>query len=187
MNKKPAIGVLGIQGSREEHEAILNKLGFEVIYCRSAEDLDKVSGIILPGGESTAIGKLLEWKDMKERLITKIKKGMPAWGTCAGAILLGKGGEYSMGLMDLEVERNAYGRQVESFVAEIEIPKVGKGKFEAVFIRAPRFIKVGKGVEVLAKLKGEPIFVRQGNMLATSFHPELTDDTRVHELFGKML
>ncbi len=181
------IGILGIQGSREEHEKMLKKIKAEPVWVRKKEDIDKIQGIILPGGESTAIGKALKREGIFNYLQEKIKKGLPAWGTCAGAILLAKkGSPYSLQVMNIEIERNAYGRQNESFEQEIEIKELGTKKFPAVFIRAPRIRKVEKSVKILAEIKKEPIFVQEGNMLVSTFHPELTEDTRVHEYFVKI-
>lgn len=185
MNKKKVtIGILGIQGSMEEHEKMLQKINCDFLRIKNADDLGKISGLIMPGGESTAIGKLLNWKDLYAKLQTLINAGLPVWGTCAGAILLAKkGSEFSLNVLDIEIERNAYGRQLDSFITKIQMPAIKIADFEAVFIRAPRITKIGKDTKVLAKIKDEPIFMQSGNMLASTFHPELTDDIRIHEYF----
>ncbi|MBU1992145.1 pyridoxal 5'-phosphate synthase glutaminase subunit PdxT [Patescibacteria group bacterium] len=170
------IGILDIQGSVEEHFSALKKCGVEPVLVKKPEDLRGLSGLIIPGGESTTISKLLRWYKFGNL------KNLPIFGTCAGAILLAK-----MGLLNAEVDRNAYGRQLDSFETGISVPILGKKKVEAIFIRAPKFKKVGKNVEVLAEYKSDPVFVRQGRILASTFHPELTDDMRIHEYFIKMI
>lgn len=180
------IGVLGLQGDVTEHVTILKKLlrDGEVKVVKRAADIEELDGLVIPGGESTTIGKLM----IKYGIDKGVKNGRLAiFGTCAGSILLaGKildSEQPSLGLMDIRIQRNAYGRQKESFEAEIAIPAVGKKPFKGVFIRAPVIKGVGKGVEVLAEHKGDPVLTRQGRYLAASFHPELTDDPRVHAYF----
>lgn len=181
------IGVLAIQGSVAEHEEALKKAGFSVIPVKTPADLARVRGLIIPGGESTAIGKALLAQGLFAPLKKRIKEGMPVWGTCAGAILLAKhGSEYSLDVLDIVVERNAYGRQNDSFEIDLAVPIFGQSPLLAIFIRAPRITTVGKGVEVLAKLNGEPVLVRHKNILASTFHPELTPDLRVHRFFGAL-
>ena len=189
-NPRKIIGILGIHGSREEHAEKMQQLGFETIFLREKEDYKNISGIILPGGESSSFGRLLEWTETRKILEKKIKEEhIPVFGTCAGAILLAqKGSEYSLQALDIDIDRNAYGRQVDSFSDEVEI-KGNPEKFHAVFIRAPKITRVGEDIEVLAKEGNTPVLVRdnQKNILASSFHPELTSDTRIHEIFAKMI
>lgn len=179
------IGVLDIQGSVEEHFAALEKAGAKPILVKKKQDFAGIDGLIIPGGESTTIGKLLKESGMDKEIL-KLK--VPIYGTCAGAILLskkisGKQKANNLGLMDIEIERNAYGRQMDSFEKEISFD--GR-KIPAVFIRAPRIKKIGKNVEVLAKDGKDMVAVREGRFLATMFHPELTDDLSVHRYFLKM-
>lgn len=188
------IGVLDIQGSVIEHLNALAKVGVETLGVKTVEDLGDVDGLIIPGGESTTIGKLLRKFGLREEIIRRAIEGMPIWGTCAGAILLAKNieGEQqadTLGLMDIVVERNSYGRQLESFETQLEfdcgIGASGRS-VPAIFIRAPRILQVGEGVEVLARYKGEIVAARQRNLLATNFHPELSEDLNVHKYFVKM-
>ncbi|MBP9718643.1 pyridoxal 5'-phosphate synthase glutaminase subunit PdxT [Candidatus Gracilibacteria bacterium] len=186
--KLVTIGVLDIQGSVEEHMAMLKKLGIPHRGVKTLEALEEVDGLIMPGGESTTIGKLLKLYKLDEAIKKRVKaKTLAVWGTCAGAILLAKKVEHPrpdiLELMDIEIVRNAYGRQLNSFIGELSIPAAGKKPVPAVFIRAPIIKKVGKKVEILAQYEGIPMLVREENMLAGSFHPELTSDTRVHALF----
>ena len=152
---------------------------------RRPGELGSADGLILPGGESTTLWKFFEAEPWEEALMRFARSGRPILGTCAGAILLAKEVanpvQKGLGLIDIGVERNGYGRQLDSFVGEVEAPGLG-GRLPAVFIRAPRIRRVGPGVETLATLRGEPVLVRQGNVVAATFHPELTDDARVHEL-----
>jgi len=186
------IGVLALQGDFVEHIKILNRLGAETIPVRLPKDLARLDGLIIPGGESTTIGRLMKrWEfipELKERIIS----GLPVYGTCAGMIVLAKdvielNGD-SLGVMDVKVRRNAFGRQVDSFEADLDIPVLGEPAYPAVFIRAPWIETVGPGVEVLAQLPdGTPVAARQGNILVSAFHPELTSDTRFHAYFLKMV
>jgi pyridoxal 5'-phosphate synthase pdxT subunit len=182
------IGVLAIQGSVEEHINMLEKIS-GVIPCKikSAKDLDNISGIILPGGESTTIGKLMKDYDLIEPLKNKIKSGLPVWGTCAGMILLAKEiiGEDAIhiGVMDISVRRNAYGSHLDSFRTSIVIPKVCNDEIPLVFIRAPWVERVYKNVQILAQINDKIIAVEQDNILATSFHPELADSLCFHKYF----
>lgn len=182
------IGILAIQGSREEHAEILKKLGVDFLYVRNKEELARVDAIILPGGESTTIGMLMARNSLNSALKAAIAGGLPVYGTCAGAILLAKkivGNQQAdtLGLMDIGILRNAYGAQLDSFVTELNVPALGKEALEAVFIRAPQIENVGKGVEILAEYNKKPVLVREKNMLVSTFHPELTEDTRVHKYF----
>jgi len=182
---KKKIGVLALQGDFEAHLKTLERAGAEPVEVRSAEDLQRVDGLIIPGGESTSMWKLLE----EEKLLDPLREfGLrrPIFGTCAGAILLAKDvsnpRQPSLGLMDIDVERNAYGRQLESRIATLQ-PEGLQGDLEAVFIRAPIIRRVGRDAKVLASYHGDPVLVEQGRHLAATFHPELTSDTRVHLMF----
>ena len=170
------IGILAVQGDFREHAAVLRQLGADPVEVRKPEQLEGLDGLVIPGGESTAIMRLARIYGLEDAL-RRFER--PVFGTCAGMILLDR---EHLGLVDLTVQRNAYGRQVASFEADLEL--VGdEGSVRGVFIRAPRVTDVGPGVEVLAELDGEPVLLREGRFLVASFHPELTDDTRVHELF----
>jgi pyridoxal 5'-phosphate synthase pdxT subunit len=169
------IGVLAVQGNFREHAAMLRRLGADVVEVRKPEQLDEVDGLVIPGGESTAIGRLVRLYGIEEALR---RFDRPVFGTCAGMILLDR---EHLGLVDVEVERNAYGRQVASFEADLDLG--GERPLRGVFIRAPRIEAAGHDVAVLADLDGAPVLIRQGRYLLATFHPELTDDTRVHELF----
>jgi 5'-phosphate synthase pdxT subunit len=179
------IGVLAVQGDVREHAGMLGRLGADVVEVRRPEELDEVEGLVLPGGESTAIGHLVRLAGLEEPL--RRFRG-PMLGTCAGLILLGREasdrapGQLLLGLLDVAVRRDGYGRQVASFEADLELPGEEE-PLRGVFIRAPRITDRGPGVEVLAELDGNPVLVREGRILAASFHPELTGDTRVHERF----
>ncbi len=184
------VGVLAIQGSVEEHVASLRACGVRPRLVRKAADLKALSGLIIPGGESTTIGKLMWRFGVAEAILARAEQGdLVIWGTCAGAILLAKelADERVEGLrlMDIEVARNAYGNQLESFETELDF--AGVGEVDAVFIRAPKIVSVGDGVEVLARYDGEVVAAREGNFLATTFHPEMTEDLRVHEFFCKKM
>lgn len=180
------IGVLDIQGSVEEHLTALKKIGITAVAVKNKKDLEKISGLIIPGGESTTIGKLMKRygldKEIQKRTSTRFYRPLVIWGTCAGAILLSN----ELGLMDIAIERNAYGRQIDSFQTEISVPVLGQRKVPAVFIRAPRIKKTSPSIRVLAEYNGEPVMVRQGRLLATMFHPELTTDMRIHRYFVSM-
>jgi 5'-phosphate synthase pdxT subunit len=184
------IGVLAIQGDFEAHARALRRLGAAVTEARRADDLRRVDGLIIPGGESTTMLKFITEEDLSHPIIAFARQGKPVFGTCAGTILLAREvsnpHQHSLDLIDIEVERNGYGRQVDSFIADTETAIEG-GPLEAVFIRAPRIRRVGPNVEVLASIDGEPVLVREGNRLAATFHPELTDDQRVHRLFAEMV
>ncbi len=180
------IGVLALQGAFVEHEKILTALGAEPVEVRVAQQLDGLHGLIIPGGESTTIGKLATDFHLMEPL-RRFAAAKPTWGTCAGLIFLARQAgrdQPLLGLMDVKVERNAFGRQVDSFEADLEVPALGEPPFPAVFIRAPAIESVGPGVQVLARLSsGKIVAVRQNHLLATAFHPELTGDDRFHRLF----
>ncbi|MFA0757777.1 MAG: hypothetical protein NOOUEUKL_000429 [Candidatus Fervidibacter sp.] len=184
------IGVLAIQGDFAEHMAMLQRLGVEAVKVRLTQDLEEIDGIILPGGESTTLGIVGTRYGVLEALRERLKAGLPAFGTCAGAIVLARtileSDQPRIGILDIVVNRNAYGRQKDSFEALIRVPKLGDPPLRGVFIRAPIIEAVGKGVEVLAELDGKPVLVQQGRILASTFHPELTDDTRIHEYFLRL-
>jgi pyridoxal 5'-phosphate synthase pdxT subunit len=170
------IGVLAVQGNFREHAAMLRRLGAEPVEVRKPEQLEGLDGLIIPGGESTAIMRLVRLYGLEDAIRDFTR---PVFGTCAGMILLDRN---HLGVLDLEVARNAYGRQIASFEADLELDG-DEQPLRGVFIRAPRVADVGSDVDVLAELEGEPVLLRDGRVLVASFHPELTDDTRVHERF----
>jgi pyridoxal 5'-phosphate synthase pdxT subunit len=191
------IGVLGLQGDVREHARTLSGLGEEVRLVRVPGDLDGLAGLIIPGGESTTLSLLLESSGLFDPLDRAFGAGLPVFGTCAGMILLagevldGRSDQRRFGAIDLTVRRNGYGRQVASFESDLAVDELGTEPLHAVFIRAPRVERVGAGVEVLARLDrgdvgSEPVVCRQGRVLVTSFHPELTGDHRLHQLFVAM-
>lgn len=184
------LGVLAIQGDFAAHARALRRIGADAIEVRRVNDLRLVEGLIIPGGESTTMLKFLEEEQLAEPIAGFARQGKPVFGTCAGAILLARGvynpTQASLGLIDITVERNAYGRQVDSFIGEAETSLEG-GSLEAVFIRAPKIKRVGSDVEVLASLEGSPVLAREGNILVATFHPELTEDQRVHRLLVDMV
>jgi 5'-phosphate synthase pdxT subunit len=183
------IGVLALQGAFAEHIAILERLKVEAIPVRLPQQLEGLDGLIIPGGESTTITKLMAHYKLKNKIIELATRGFPIFGTCAGMIVLAgelssSGGVKPTGVMDIKVNRNAFGRQVDSFETEVNIPALGKKPLTGVFIRAPLIESVGKNTEVLARLTdGTIVAARQGKLLVSSFHPELTDDTRFHQYF----
>jgi len=186
------IGVLALQGDFVEHIALLHRLKVEALPVRLPRELDGLDGLIIPGGESSTIGKLVMEYDLMAPLRGLAKEGFPIMGTCAGMILLARRVSAlslePLGAMDIDVRRNAFGRQVNSFETDLEIPVIGEPSFHAVFIRAPLIERVGDGVVVLAGLPdGTGVAARQGNMLALAFHPELTDDLRLHSYFLDMV
>lgn len=189
------IGVLALQGAFREHCRMLSELGAQTREIRQAGDIDNLDGIILPGGESTTIGKLMLELGIMEPLTRLIQSGLPVFGTCAGLILLCReiadSGQPRLGLLDAAIERNAFGRQNESFETSLAVPAWGEEPFPAIFIRAPLILNVGKDVDILARLNknGEkrPVAVRQNNILGISFHPELSNDYRCHEYFLNMI
>lgn len=185
------IGVLAVQGDVIEHLAILRGLGVDEVEVRVPEDLEGVDGLIIPGGESTTIGKLMVRYGLDRAVPEQVGRGMAVYGTCAGMILMARrasGGEPPLlRLMDIAVTRNAYGRQVDSFETELEVPALGPPALRAVFIRAPVIDEVGRNVEVLASLDSRPVLARQGRLLVSSFHPELAPDDRVHRYLLDMI
>jgi 5'-phosphate synthase pdxT subunit len=181
------IGVLALQGAFIEHETMLQKLGVEAVEVRLPHQLDDLDGLIIPGGESTTIGRLAVTYGLIEPL-REFAQSKPTWGTCAGMIFLAKDigidRQPILGVMDIVVNRNAFGRQIDSFETDLAIPAIGDPPFHAVFIRAPVVAETGEGVDVLARLNdGRVVAVQQGHRLATAFHPELTDDDRLHRYF----
>ncbi|MCH7608142.1 MAG: pyridoxal 5'-phosphate synthase glutaminase subunit PdxT [Chloroflexi bacterium] len=192
MSGAPTVGVLALQGDFEEHIVALEDIGVTAAPVRTAEQLARVGALILPGGESTSVAKLMDAFDLREPLRGFARSGKPVWGTCAGMILLAEriieGRPEPLGLMDMLVRRNGFGRQVDSFETGIDVDGLDGGPFHAVFIRAPAVVETGPAVEVLASLDdGTVVAARQGNLLATAFHPELTTDRRLHALFVAML
>ena len=192
------VGVLTLQGAFAEHEKAMLRIGVEPVQVRLPEQLDGLEGLIIPGGESTTLGKVARRWGLLEPIRCFARSGRPLWGTCAGMILMAKkiaGGiadQPVLRLMDISVARNAFGRQTNSFETDLKLPVLGEAPFHAVFIRAPLIESVGKGVEILARLGSAPappmqgggiVAARQGNLLATAFHPELTDDDRFHRFF----
>ncbi|CAI7977906.1 MULTISPECIES: pyridoxal 5'-phosphate synthase glutaminase subunit PdxT [Parafrankia] len=189
----PRIGVLALQGDVREHVRALREAGADAGEVRRAGELAELDGLVLPGGESTTIGRLLRVFDLLEPLRAAVAGGLPVFGSCAGMILLaqdvidGRPGQPLIGGLDVVVRRNAFGRQVESFETDLVVDGVDGPAVHAVFIRAPWVEKAGDGVEVLARVADRPVAVRQGPLLATSFHPELTGDIRVHRLFVEIV
>ena len=202
----PVIGVLALQGDVREHVAAVSSCGLRAVSVRRSAELDAVDALIIPGGESTTMSRLLTTFDLLEPVRARIRDGMPAYGSCAGMILLaaeildGRPDQEQLGGLDVVVRRNAFGRQVDSFEADLQVDGVPGGPVRAVFIRAPWVEKVGASVEVLATVPaltltgtdagaaaGRAVAVRQGAVLATSFHPEITGDLRIHTLFCAMV
>lgn len=188
----PTVGVLALQGDFEEHLLALEDVGVAAAPVRTAEQLARVGALILPGGESTSVAKLMDAYDLREPLRGFARAGKPVWGTCAGLILLAErlveGLPEPLGLMDMLVRRNGFGRQVDSFETDVDVAGLDGGPFHAVFIRAPAVVETGPAVEVLARLDdGTVVAARQGNLIATAFHPELTTDRRLHARFAAML
>jgi len=183
------IGILAIQGDYDAHKAVLERLGADVLLVRKPEQLDSIDAIVIPGGESSTFLNFLEERGFLQKLRDFVST-RPAFGTCAGAILLAKDVEnppqISLGALDIRIRRNAYGRQVDSSI-RTEKTGLGEKPLEMVFIRAPKIVGTGPGVEVLVREGGDPVLVRQGKIMACTFHPELSDDTRVHEEFLRMV
>lgn len=187
-----AFGVLAIQGDVREHLEALRRTGVEARAVRTPEEVAAVRGLVIPGGESTTIGKLAARYGLMEPIRRLVREGRPLMGTCAGMIVMAKtigaaaNDQPALGLMDIAVERNAFGRQVDSFEADLDVKGIEGGPVRAVFIRAPVMSAVEDGVDVLATHEGRIVAARQGNMLALAFHPELTNDSRLHDYFVKM-
>lgn len=184
---RPKVGVLALQGAFAEHVGVLEALGAPAVEVRVPGDLSGVDALVLPGGETTTMSKLLVTSGLEPAIAERLAEGMPAFGTCAGLILLatevldGRPDQRSFGVLDVSVRRNGYGRQVDSFETDIDV--AGMGRFPAVFIRAPRVTRAGKDVEVMASVGEDPVLVRHGRVLAAAFHPELSRDLRLHDLF----
>jgi 5'-phosphate synthase pdxT subunit len=180
------VGVLSLQGDFERHLVALDRIGVLGREVRTVADLDECSRLIIPGGESTTLGILLRRCGLDQAIPERARAGMPIWGTCMGLILLAKevkgSDQWTLGLLDVTVRRNAFGRQVYSFETDLTIRGLER-PFHAVFIRAPIVTRLGVGVEPIAEHEGKVVAVRSGKMLGTAFHPELTEDSRVHELF----
>lgn len=191
MSDKPVIGVLALQGDVEEHLAALFRSGAEARAVKSRAQLEGLDGLVIPGGESTTVMKLLQRFDMDGAIVERAHSGMPLWGTCMGMIVTAHDvadvEQPTLDLLDVTVRRNAFGRQNESAEINLNIPALGPKTFPAVFIRAPWIERVGPAVELLASRDGHGVMVREGNVLATSFHPELTADPRVHAYFLAMV
>jgi 5'-phosphate synthase pdxT subunit len=189
----PRVGILALQGDVREHARALTHAGAAAVEVRRPAELGAVDGLVLPGGESTTIGRLLRIFELLEPLRDAVADGFPVYGSCAGMILLardvldGRPDQPLIGGLDVVVRRNAFGRQVDSFEADLDVAGVDGPPVHAVFIRAPWVEKAGDAVTVLARVGEHPVAVRQGHLLATSFHPELTGDTRMHELFVEMV
>ncbi|MBI2655604.1 pyridoxal 5'-phosphate synthase glutaminase subunit PdxT [Candidatus Woesearchaeota archaeon] len=183
------IGVLALQGDFREHIEMLKKCKVNTAEIRLPEDLKDIDGLIIPGGESTVMGNLMQRHNLGREIIKKHKSGMAVYGTCAGAILLAKdilgSRQPRLNLLDISIKRNDYGRQIDSFESELKIE--GIGNFSGIFIRAPVIEKVNKGVKVLSRLNSKPVLVQKENVLASTFHPELTRDKRVHEYFVRLV
>ncbi|WP_148866596.1 pyridoxal 5'-phosphate synthase glutaminase subunit PdxT [Thermosediminibacter litoriperuensis] len=184
------VGVLAFQGAVREHLRMLTMAGAQAVAVKRREDLCSVDALILPGGESTVIGKFLQETGLGEDIVSRAEGGMPVWGTCAGMILLAKHivneNYVHLGLMDIWVRRNAYGSQLDSFIVRRPVPGVSEKPLDLVFIRAPYAEKVSPGVEVLLEVDGKIVAARQGNLLATAFHPEVTEDPSFHRFFLEM-
>jgi pyridoxal 5'-phosphate synthase pdxT subunit len=175
----PVVGVLALQGDFEAHATILNRLGAAAREVRVPADLNGLDALVLPGGESTVMTLGIEREGLGEPLRELVRSGTPVLGTCAGMIMLDRA---HLGVLDIEARRNAFGRQLHSFEADLDVAEVPGGPLHAVFIRAPWVAEIGPGVKVLAEVDGHPVAVRQGNVIAVSFHPELTGEARLHEL-----
>lgn len=186
------VGVLALQGAFEAHQHVLRDLGVETLQVRTPAELELVDALVMPGGESTTMSHLLVTSGLFESIDARLNQGMPVFGTCAGMILLAKGvldgrsDQKSFGAIDIDVKRNAYGRQIDSFETDIEIDGLVED-FHAVFIRAPQIARCGEGVTVLARHGEDIVLARQGPVMVASFHPELTSDTRIHSLFTGLL
>jgi len=184
------VGVLALQGAYQSHAKVLDTLDVGSQEVRTPQDLASIDALVMPGGESTTMSQLLESSELFEPINKLIHEGMPVFGTCAGMILLakkiidGRADQVSFAAIDIEVQRNAYGRQVDSFEADLEI-EIFDDSFHALFIRAPRIVKADQTVETLAELNGDIVLAKQKNVLVASFHPELSPDSRIHELFIK--
>lgn len=186
------VGVLALQGAFEAHQHVLRDLGVESVQVRTPSDLESVDALVMPGGESTTMSHLLQTSGLFNSIDARLKRGMPVFGTCAGMILLAKGvldgrsDQISFGAIDIDVKRNAYGRQIDSFETDISIDGMVED-FHAVFIRAPQIARLGDDVTVLARHNQDVVLARQGSVMVASFHPELTSDSRIHSMFIGLL
>jgi len=196
MSTKPKVAVVAMQGDFEKHIAMLARLGADAYAARTPADVARADALILPGGESTTIGKLLARYGVDAAIREAAARGKPVYGTCAGLILLAReiaegtgerGGQPTLGLLDVVVARNAFGRQLDSFETALDVPALGPEALRAVFIRAPYVAQAGADVEILASYEGKAVFVRQGRILGSAFHPELADDDRAHRLFLSLI
>ncbi len=183
------VGVLGLQGDFREHHRVLRDLGVDTRDVRTVEGIDAVDALVLPGGESTTMAQLMALHGLDEALVRRGREGLPLFGTCAGLILMARdvtgGDPKGLGLIDVKVDRNAYGRQVDSFEADLDVK--GIGALHAVFIRAPKITDHGPGVEILAEHDGVPVLAQEANVLVSSFHPELVGEGRIHEHFLSLI
>jgi 5'-phosphate synthase pdxT subunit len=183
------IGVLALQGAFHSHQALLADLGHPSVQVRTPAQLEHVDALVMPGGESTTMSRLLDTSELFDPLADRLAAGMPAFGTCAGMILLateiidGRADQRPFGAIDIAVRRNGYGRQLDSFETDLDIPGLGTGRFHGVFIRAPKVVRVGVDVEILAEHDGVPVLLRHGAITVASFHPELANDARLHAQF----
>ncbi len=186
------VGVLALQGAFEAHQLVLRDLGVESVQVRTPADLEMVDALVMPGGESTTMSHLLQTSGLFDVIDARLKQGMPVFGTCAGMILLAKGvldgrsDQISFGAIDIDVKRNAYGRQIDSFETDISLVGLVED-FHAVFIRAPQIARIGEDVTVLARHNEAVVLARQGSVMVASFHPELTNDARIHSMFIGLL
>ena len=186
------VGVLALQGAFEAHQHVLRDLGVESLQVRTPSDLELVEALVMPGGESTTMSHLLQTSGLFDAIDARLKQRMPVFGTCAGMILLAKGildgrpDQRSFGAIDIDVKRNAYGRQIDSFEADIALDGLVED-FHAIFIRAPQIARIGEEVTVLARHNQDVVLARQGSVMVASFHPELTDDARIHSMFIGLL
>ena len=187
----PVIGVLALQGDVGEHVGALERAGAAAVAVKTLDDLRRIDALVVPGGESTTVMKLLDRFGLVEPIVDRVRGGMPFWGTCMGMIVAAHDvadlKQPTLDLIDVTVRRNAFGRQNESAEVDLDVPALGSRPFPAIFIRAPWIERVGPQVELLAERGGHGVMVRQGNVLGTSFHPELTNDPRVHEYFLRMV
>ena len=189
MVTKVKIGVLALQGDVREHIQALSDCGVDAVPVKTPEELESISALVIPGGESTTMSKLARSFGLIDPIRRRIETGMPVYGSCAGLILLSDrildaaAGQESFGGLDVTTRRNAFGRQVDSFESDLSIPAISSAPFRAVFIRAPWIEECGDSVEILAEVNGHPVAVKSGSLLATSFHPELTGDNRIHQYF----
>jgi len=196
MSTKPKVAVVAMQGDFEKHITMLAGLGADAYAARTPADVARADAVVLPGGESTAIGKLLARYGVDAAIREAAARGKPVYGTCAGLILLAReiaegtgerSGQPTLGLLDVVVVRNAFGRQLDSFETALDVPALGPEALRAVFIRAPYVAQAGADVEILASYEGKAVFVRQGRILGSAFHPELADDDRAHRLFLSLI